>query len=125
MITVPDAPVRRRAGTGDETGRGLAVIDGLIAMYHGQRGCTDDDTGPGKTVYVVLQLIANAPGAGEDHWCGRPPGSRSAWQRLDAGWPVCSGRPGSGPPTGVCTPCEMLLRQAVPEIELPTEPIRK
>jgi hypothetical protein len=39
------------------------VIDGLIAMYHGQRACTDDDTGPGKTVYVVLQLIANAAGA--------------------------------------------------------------
>jgi anti-sigma regulatory factor (Ser/Thr protein kinase) len=56
-------PVRRHAGTGDESGRGLAVIDGLIAMYHGQRGCTDDDTGPGKTVYVVLQLIANAAGA--------------------------------------------------------------
>ncbi len=56
-------PVRRHAGTADESGRGLAVIDGLIAMYHGQRGCTDDDTGPGKTVYVVLQLIANAAGA--------------------------------------------------------------
>ena len=55
-------PVRRPAGTGDESGRGLAVIDGLTAMYHGQRGCTDDDTGPGKTVYVVLHLTANAAG---------------------------------------------------------------
>ena len=56
-------PVRRRAATGDESGRGLAVIDGLIAMYHGKRGCIDDDTGPGKTVYVVLQITANASGA--------------------------------------------------------------
>jgi len=56
-------PVRRHAGAGDESGRGLEVIDGLIGMYDGQRGCTDDDTGPGKTVYVVLRLIANAAGA--------------------------------------------------------------
>jgi hypothetical protein len=31
-------------------------------MYDGQRGCTDDNTGPGKTVYVVLPLITNAVG---------------------------------------------------------------
>ena len=56
-------PVRRRAGTADESGRGLAVVDGLISMYNGQRGCTDDRTGPGKTVYVVLPIITNAVGA--------------------------------------------------------------
>lgn len=56
-------PARRHAGTGDEGGRGLAVIDGLISMYDGQRGYVDDDTGPGKTVFVMMQLITAAPGA--------------------------------------------------------------
>jgi len=58
----PGHPVRRHAGTGDEGGRGLEVIDGLISMYDGQRGCTDDDTGPGKTVYVMMNLAANETG---------------------------------------------------------------
>jgi anti-sigma regulatory factor (Ser/Thr protein kinase) len=58
----PGRPVRRHAGTGDEGGRGLEVIDGLISMHDGHRGCTDDDTGPGKTVYVVMSLITNAAG---------------------------------------------------------------
>ena len=58
-----ERPVRRHAGTGDEGGRGLEVIDSLISMYDGRRGCTDDDTGPGKTVYVVMQLCATAAGA--------------------------------------------------------------
>ena len=39
------------------------MIDSLISMYDGHRGCTDDGTGPGKTVYVVMRLIANAAGA--------------------------------------------------------------
>jgi anti-sigma regulatory factor (Ser/Thr protein kinase) len=55
-------PVRRHAGIGDEGGRGLQVIDGLIRMYGGQRGCADDDTGPGKTVYVVIRLGVNGVG---------------------------------------------------------------
>jgi anti-sigma regulatory factor (Ser/Thr protein kinase) len=55
-------PVRRHAGTGDESGRGLAVIDGVISIHDGHRGCTDDGTGPGKTVHVVLPLITNAAG---------------------------------------------------------------
>ena len=58
----PGRPVRRHAETGDEGGRGLEVIDGLISMYDGQRGCTDDDTGPGKTVYVMMNLAANETG---------------------------------------------------------------
>ena len=58
----PGRPVRRHAGTGDEGGRGLEVIDGLISMYDGYRGCTDDGTGPGKTVYVVMGLTANEAG---------------------------------------------------------------
>jgi anti-sigma regulatory factor (Ser/Thr protein kinase) len=56
-------PVRRHAGTGDEGGRGLEVVDWLIGLHGGRRGCTDDVAGPGKTVYVVLHLIANLAGA--------------------------------------------------------------
>jgi len=59
----PSRPVRRHAGTGDEGGRGLEVIESLISMYDGHRGCTDDDTGPGKTVYVVMQLVTTSAGA--------------------------------------------------------------
>jgi anti-sigma regulatory factor (Ser/Thr protein kinase) len=56
-------PVRRHAGIGDEGGRGLEVIDSLINMYDGHRGCTGDDASPGKTVYVVMQLVTTAAGA--------------------------------------------------------------
>jgi anti-sigma regulatory factor (Ser/Thr protein kinase) len=56
-------PVRRHAGAGDEGGRGLEVIDSLISIYGGCRGCTDDGTGPGKTVFVVMQLITTSAGA--------------------------------------------------------------
>ena len=56
-------PVRRHAGTGDEGGRGLAVIDSLISMYDGHWGCTDDEIGLGKTVYVVMQLVTATAGA--------------------------------------------------------------
>jgi two-component sensor histidine kinase len=55
-------PVRQHARAGDEGGRGLEVIDGLIRVCDGQRGCADDDAGPGKTVWVVMPLIVNATG---------------------------------------------------------------
>lgn len=49
-------PVRRQAGRGDECGRGLVLIDGLIELHGGERGVISDPEGPGKTVYVVLTL---------------------------------------------------------------------
>jgi two-component sensor histidine kinase len=49
-------PVRRRAGGGDECGRGLEVLDGLIEVHGGERGVISDQAGPGKIVYVVLFL---------------------------------------------------------------------
>ncbi len=58
----PGRPVRHHAGTGDEGGRGLEVIDGLISMYDGHRGCTGNDVSQGKTVYVVMNLTANEAG---------------------------------------------------------------
>jgi two-component sensor histidine kinase len=49
-------PVRKHAGGGDECGRGLEVLDGLIELHGGERGVISDPAGPGKTVYVVLSL---------------------------------------------------------------------
>ena len=51
-------PVRRQPGADDEAGRGLALVDGLIELQGGQRGICEDDSGPGKTVYVVIRLAA-------------------------------------------------------------------
>jgi signal transduction histidine kinase len=56
-------PVRRQAATDDETGRGLALLDGFIGLYGGRRGVVSDGTGHGKTVYVVICLAAGSAGA--------------------------------------------------------------
>jgi len=57
-------PVRRQPGADDEAGRGLALIDGLIAPLGGHRGITEDSSGPGKTIYVVIGLAAEMADAG-------------------------------------------------------------
>ena len=49
-------PVRRHAAADDECGRGLELLDGLIALHGGERGVIDDRAGPGKTVYVAVPL---------------------------------------------------------------------
>jgi anti-sigma regulatory factor (Ser/Thr protein kinase) len=49
-------PVRRHAGSTDECGRGLELLDGLIDLHGGERGVINDQAGPGKTVYVTLSL---------------------------------------------------------------------
>jgi two-component sensor histidine kinase len=56
-------PVRMDAGGGDECGRGLELVDGLIEPHGGERGLISDLPGPGKTVYVVLPLAAAPAGA--------------------------------------------------------------
>jgi signal transduction histidine kinase len=56
-------PVRKQAGGGDEGGRGLEVLDGLIEVHGGERGVISDPAGPGKTVYVVLSLETSLAGA--------------------------------------------------------------
>ncbi len=53
-------PVRRRASADDEQGRGLELLDGLIAVHGGAWGVTEDSGGPGKTVHAVV-LLAGAP----------------------------------------------------------------
>jgi anti-sigma regulatory factor (Ser/Thr protein kinase) len=55
----PGRPVRRHAGDYDECGRGLELLDGLIAPLGGAWGTVADRRAPGKTVYAVLP-------------CGRP-----------------------------------------------------
>src|SRR5260370_1078568 len=52
-------PTRRKAIADDEAGRGLALLDGLIGLHGGQRGITEDGTGPGKTVHVVICLASD------------------------------------------------------------------
>jgi anti-sigma regulatory factor (Ser/Thr protein kinase) len=52
------SPARRHAAAEDESGRGLALLDGLIALRGGCRGVTHDSTGRRKTVYVNICLAA-------------------------------------------------------------------
>jgi signal transduction histidine kinase len=56
----PGQPVRRQPATDDEGGRGLALIDGLIAPHGGTRRVTENRNGPGKTVSVTISLPAEA-----------------------------------------------------------------
>jgi anti-sigma regulatory factor (Ser/Thr protein kinase) len=55
-------PVRRQATADDESGRGLALLDGFIDMYGGSRGIANDHAAHGKTVYVVICLAAGSAG---------------------------------------------------------------
>jgi serine/threonine-protein kinase RsbW len=55
-------PVRRHAADYDECGRGLELLDALIAPLGGAWGTIDDDRGPGKTVYAVLPPARLATG---------------------------------------------------------------
>jgi signal transduction histidine kinase len=56
-------PVRKYADGGDECGRGLELLDGLIELHGGERDVISDPAGPGKTVYVVLALETILAGA--------------------------------------------------------------
>jgi hypothetical protein len=56
-------PVRRHAASGDECGRGLELLDGLIELHGGELGVIGDQAGPGKTVYVMLSLAVSPAGA--------------------------------------------------------------
>jgi anti-sigma regulatory factor (Ser/Thr protein kinase) len=56
-------PVRQQAAAEDESGRGLALLDGLIGLHGGMRGVAYDATGRRKTVYVRICLAAVPAGA--------------------------------------------------------------
>jgi anti-sigma regulatory factor (Ser/Thr protein kinase) len=55
-------PGGRRATPDDESGWGLALLDGLIGLHGGRRGVTNDVTGHGKTVYIVICLATDPAG---------------------------------------------------------------
>jgi len=55
-------PARQQATPDDESGRGLALLDGLIGLHGGRRGVATDLTGHGKTVYVVIGLATDPAG---------------------------------------------------------------
>jgi anti-sigma regulatory factor (Ser/Thr protein kinase) len=55
----PGRPVRRQAATEDESGRGLAVLDGLFEIHGGSLSVTDDSAGAGKTVSVAICLAGD------------------------------------------------------------------
>jgi signal transduction histidine kinase len=55
-------PVRRQPTAEDESGRGLALLDGLIGLHGGSRGIRNDLAGDGKAVYVVIRLPADPAG---------------------------------------------------------------
>jgi two-component sensor histidine kinase len=55
-------PVRKHPASGDECGRGLALLDALIELHGGERGVISDPETPGKTVYVELCLQATLAG---------------------------------------------------------------
>ncbi len=49
-------PVRRQATATAVAGRGLEVVDGLLARLGGQRTLRDDDAGAGKTVGAMIRV---------------------------------------------------------------------
>ncbi|HEY3906417.1 MAG TPA: ATP-binding protein [Streptosporangiaceae bacterium] len=55
-------PVRRHPNGDWEYGRGLELIDGLVALYGGIRGVFGDDDRRGKTVFVTLPLTRDPEG---------------------------------------------------------------
>jgi signal transduction histidine kinase len=75
-------PARRQATPDDESGRGLALLDGLIELHGGRRGVATDITGRGKTVYVTIRL--NPPGVpvrgGPAARAARSPAYGLAWR---------------------------------------------
>jgi anti-sigma regulatory factor (Ser/Thr protein kinase) len=55
----PGRPVTRQATTEDESGRGLALIEGLLDMSGGSLSIADDRVGAGKTVCVAICLAGD------------------------------------------------------------------
>jgi anti-sigma regulatory factor (Ser/Thr protein kinase) len=91
-------PVRQQAADDDESGRGLALLDGLIGLHGGCRGVTHDGTGRHKTVYVMITIIEPHRAASRSWAQGLLPSQtrpRGAPCRTDA--LVRPSRPG-GPP---------------------------
>jgi anti-sigma regulatory factor (Ser/Thr protein kinase) len=93
------SPVRRRAAADDESGRGLALLDGLIGLHGGRRGVAYDSTGHCKAVYVVICLATDPVS----------PVTRTSAGCADAAGPVtavsASSTDAVGPGTGAPASC--------------------
>ena len=59
----PGRPVRQHHTPEAEHGRGLALIDALIALHGGTAGVVDDPDSPGKTVYVAVPVTGSDGGS--------------------------------------------------------------
>jgi anti-sigma regulatory factor (Ser/Thr protein kinase) len=101
--TAGRSPTRQYAGADDESGRGLALLDGLIGLHGGSRGVAYDGIGHRKIVYVIICLAADSadPVTGASATCApiaprhhtrRPPGSAARPQ-------VMASRPDRSPVT--------------------------
>ena len=52
-------PVRHPVTAKDESGRGLELVDGLLALQGGRRTVREDDTGAGKTVCAAIRVAVD------------------------------------------------------------------
>jgi anti-sigma regulatory factor (Ser/Thr protein kinase) len=55
----PGRPVRRQATATAVSGRGLELVDGLLALQGGRRTLRHDDADAGKTVGAVIRLAGD------------------------------------------------------------------
>lgn len=55
----PGRPVRRPVTARSESGRGLELVDGLLAPQGGRRTLHEDAAGAGKTVGAVIRLAGD------------------------------------------------------------------
>lgn len=55
----PGRPVRRPVSASSECGRGLEVVDGVLAPQGGWRTLDEDAAGAGKTIGAVIRLAAH------------------------------------------------------------------
>jgi anti-sigma regulatory factor (Ser/Thr protein kinase) len=116
-------PVRRQAAAEDESGRGLALLDGLIGLHGGCRGVTHDGTGRRKTVYVMI-CLANAPADPVPGGSGRslplcngkasPRGHHDSHRAASRSWPDGL-LPVQTRPRGAPCRTDALVRRAAPD----------
>ncbi|HEY5988993.1 MAG TPA: ATP-binding protein [Streptosporangiaceae bacterium] len=51
-----ERPVLRQPAPEDSSGRGLALVNGLMDLYGGVWGVADDSAGPGKAVFAAIRV---------------------------------------------------------------------
>jgi anti-sigma regulatory factor (Ser/Thr protein kinase) len=92
-----DMPVRRDPGDDGESGRGLQLIDGLIATHQGKRKIVKTERRPGKTVYITIPLpsglaVVQPEKTVARHTLAAASGRRSSGSRRSIAWLIsCAG----------------------------------